>query len=855
MLITTVDYAYSSKISGPKDITEKANKISTIKDTVVAIDTSIKSSEDNSFLKNKITYNSSDSLIFDMENKKAYLYNNAVVVYEDMKLEAGYIELDFDKNVLFSRGIPDSSGKIVQKPISTQNGEKFNAGEITYNFKTKKGKIKDVITQQGDGYIHGRDIKKDSNNVYYVAHGKYTTCDLEEPHFYIGAKKIKVIPEDKIITGPAELYIADVPTPLVLPFGFFPNKKGRASGILLPAYGESNQWGFFLKDGGFYFGASEYVDLALRGDIYANGSYGARAYSNYNNRYHYSGNLNLSYSRIIDGDLELPNSTKHNDFLIRWTHSQDPKASPNSRFSASVNAGSSSYNKFNSIGTNNYLSNTLQSNISYSKTLTGTPFNFSANALHSQNTITKKVDISLPELALSMNRIFPFKSNTRVGNRWYDKIGVSATANARNEIHSGDSVVFTNSTLQHMQNGARIQVPISTSFNVLKYFTVSPSISSGSSIYYQSIRKHYDADKKALVTDTVNGFEMANDYSLSTGINTRLYGDYFFRTKRLKQIRHVATPSVTASYRPDFSESQYGYYHEIQIDSLGKTDSYTRFQNGIYGAPPVGNSGLLSFGLNNTLEAKIKQQNDSGSTFKKVSLIDNLSIGSSYNIAGKEFKWSTININGRTKLFKLLDVNAKATIDPYQVDSAGRRVDYYEWYKKSAQTFSDLSGRRLGRLTAAGLSLSTSLRSKEGQTKKKTTDKSNKDEVDYVNAHPDAYVDFNIPWTLNFYYNADYSTSYVAAVLTKKIIQSANFSGDVSVTKNWKISVSSGYDFTNKKFTVTNINIYRDLHCWEMRFRWVPFGFGQSFNLDINIKSATLKDMKLTRKKDWYDYK
>nr|MBA3706099.1 LPS-assembly protein LptD [Bacteroidota bacterium] len=525
-----------------------------------AADTVIKSTSNNAFLKEKVHYSADDSMLVDMVNQKAYLYGNAQVIYEDLKLNAGFIEIDFEDKLVRATGIKDSLGKDTQKPVFVQGEDKFTAGSITYNFDTKKGKIKDVITQQGEGYIHGSDIKKDTNNVYYVSHGKYTTCNLEHPHYYIGAKKIKVIPNDKIITGPADLYIADIPTPLAIPFGYFPNKKGRASGILLPTYGESANLGFFLRDGGFYFGANEFIDLALRGDIYSNGSFGAKANTNYRKRYRYNGGLNVSYSRIIQGDAELPNSIKRNDFFITWNHAQDIKAHPSSRFSASVNAGSSSFNKYNGNVTGDYLSNTFQSNIAYSKSFLGTPFNFSANARHSQNTITKKIDISLPELALSMNRIYPFKNNTISGHKWYDKVGISATANARNDINTYDSLLFKEQTLQEMRNGVRLNVPISTSLNVMKYFILTPSINFSSNIYFKTLSKYYDPIKKIALNDTIEGLRIANDYSTSVGLSTRLYGDYFFRTKHLKQIRHVATPTLSASYRPDFSESQYGYY-------------------------------------------------------------------------------------------------------------------------------------------------------------------------------------------------------------------------------------------------------------------------------------------------------
>ena len=829
--VTNCGYAYACfQINISTDSLIKKNP-----DTIVNIEAG------NSFLNEKVIYNATDSMVIDQSIQKAYLYNNASVIYGDMKLEAGYIELDYGKNTVYSRGIKDSLGNVIQKPVSYQGPDKFNAEEITYNFKTKKGKIKDVITQQGEGYIHGQDIKKDTNNVFYVGHGKYTTCDLEHPHFYIGAKKIKVIPEDKIITGPAELWIADIPTPLAIPFGYFPNKKGRASGILIPTYGESNNLGFFLKDGGFYFGKNELIDLALRGDIYANGSYGLKANTNYKKRYRFSGGLNVSYSSIIDGDRELPNAISRNDFFIRWNHIQDPKSHPTSRFSANVNAGSSSFNKYNGNVTGDYLTNTFQSNISFSKSFTGTPFNFSANARHNQNSLTKKIDISLPELAFMMNRIYPFKRKNSITNKWYDKIGVGISANARNDISAYDSTLFSNRTIGQMRNGVRFNMPISTSFNLLKYFIVTPSINTASNIYFQTLNKRYNEVTHNIETDTITGAKIANDYSLSTGISTRLYGDYFFKTKRLKQIRHVASPTISASYRPDFSESQYGYYKNVQSDLTGNTQQYSVFQNGIYGSPGAGESGVIGFNLNNSLEAKVRQKTDSGFTDKKVPILENFNLGFVYNMAAKNFNWSNININGRTKLFKKIDINASGILDPYQIDSTGSRQEKFEWVNN-----------RIGRLTNLNISVSTSLRSKEKKSSTtQTNNKASQDELDYINTHPDAYVDFNVPWNLNVYYNINYNKTGLKDVTT----QSLTFNGDLSLTSKWKISLTSGYDFTLKKTTLTSINIIRDLHCWEMTFNWVPFGFRQSFSLNINVKSSVLRDLKLSRRKDWYDYK
>ncbi|MDF2438562.1 MAG: hypothetical protein K0Q95_2938 [Bacteroidota bacterium] len=793
-------------------------------------------------LDDKVDYTADDSMITDITNQKAYLYNHASVVYQDMTLKAGYIEIDFKNNTVYAYGVKDSTGKEVQRPDFKNKDGQYVAGFIAYNFDTKKGKIKDVITQQDEGFIHGSDIKKDTGDVYYVKDGKYTTCDLDHPHYYIGAKKIKVIPEDKIITGPAELWIADIPTPLVLPFGYFPNKKGRRSGILMPSYGESVNWGFFLKDGGFYFGGNEYMDLALTGDIYSNGSYGARAATNYRKRYRFDGGLNLSYSRTLNGDVELPNTTVENNFFVRWRHAQDPKAHPSSRFSADVNAGSSRYNKFNGSVTGDYLQSNFMSNISYSKTFTGTPFNFAANARHNQNTITKKMDITLPELTFSMNRINPFKNKQRVTNKWYDKIGISATANARNEISAYDSTLFTDQTLQQMRNGVRLSVPISTSFNVLKYFTVTPLINTSSTMYFKTIEKHLDAETNTIITDTVPGTVFANEFGLSASVNTRLYGDYYFRTKRLKQIRHVAVPQLTASYRPDFSETKYGYYKTFAADTISyKPTQYSIFQNGVFGSPAAGRSGTLNFSLNNTIEAKRKTESDSGSVFKKVSLIDNFGVSFAYNMAVVKRNWSNINFTGRTRLFKALDINASTTLNPYQIDTAGVELERFEW-----------NNGRLGRLVNSYVTLSTSLHPKTKQGAKPVSNNATQDQMDYINSHPEAYVDFNIPWNLSVFYTINYSRPDLAS--SEITTQSLSFNGDVSLTKKWKVSLSSGYDFTSKKMTLTSINIYRDLHCWEMRFNWVPFGFRQSFSIDINVKASVLKDLKLSRRKDWQDY-
>jgi hypothetical protein len=448
-----------------------------------------------------------------------------------------------------------------------------------------------------------------------------------------------------------------------------------------------------------------------------------------------------------------------------------------------------------------------------------------------------------------MNRISPFKNKKRAGMKWYDKIFITPTANAKNQISSGDSSLFKPQTLKKMQNGLQFNAPINASFNVLKYFNFSPGITTSSRVYYQTIEQHYgrthNGELDSILTDTIQGIKMANDFSLNANLNTRLYGNYFFKSKYLKQIRHVMTPSIGASYRPDFSENKYGYYKTIQSELTHATHQYSMFQNGIYGGPGAGKSGVITFGLNNTLEAKVKQQSDSGATIKKAMLIDNFSANTSYNIAIKTFKWQPFNLAARTKLFKLLDVNTNAIIDPYETNQQGKRIDYLEWSKG-----------KIGRLTSAAVALGTSLHSKTTTKTKKAASSEDQDQIDYINNNPNAYIDFNVPWNLTVSYNLQYSKTQAITLdgFQKTVTQTARFSGDLSLTQKWKISVSSGFDFKTQKLSLTSIDIYRDLHCWEMSFNWIPFGFRQSYSVNINVKSSVLRDLKLTRRRQWQDY-
>jgi len=823
--------------------------------------------QSNSALKSKVVYNARDSVRFDVADQKMYLYGEGVVIYENMELKADYIEFDMTKNIAFSRGKRDSTGKAVLDsiglpigdPVFADGGKSFDAKELTYNFETKKGKIREVTTQEGEAYIHARDAKKDTGDVYYIKNGKYTTCDHENPHFYLQATKIKIIPKDKIICGPAYLVIADVPTPLALPFGVFPNKVGRKSGVLIPAYGESAALGFFLTDGGYYFGLSDYFDLALRGDVYSLGSYNLRANTNYNKRYKFNGNVGLRFGQIQFSEKEFPDYRKDRSFWLTWQHAQDMKLNPTSRFSANVNAGSNSYQTYLSNNANDYLSNSFMSNILWNKSWQGRPYNLSVSMAHSQTSrprADKKgeetvVDLTVPEIAFTRNRWYPFQGKNYSGRpNVFQKIGASYSINGKNQVTTGDSILLNPETLDKLRNGLSASVPIGTSMNIGPVI-IAPSVNYRGYGYFQSYHKRYDKLNDSLITDTIQGMQYAYDYSASVAANTKLYGMYAFKKGRLKAVRHVMTPGTSFSYRPDFGEKKYRYYDSVQKDTTGIMQQYSFFENSVYGYPGAGKSGFITFSVDNNLEMKLRpSKKDTAGTDRKIMLIENFGISSSCNIAAEQFQWSNVNLYARTRLFKVVDVNIGGTLDPYAYDTTlGRRIDRFQY---------NVNGR-IGRLTSANFALNTSLRSLAKKTDDKTKTPARRlppgyaDELAYIQSHPEYYVDFNVPWDLMLNYNLNYSNTYILKKQVDTVIQSLSFSGSVSVTKKWKVGFRSGFDFVRKDFTYTSFDVYRDLHCWEMRLNWIPFGLRKSYMLTIAVKASSLQDLKLNRTRNWYD--
>ncbi len=831
----------------------------------------------------KIDYASADSLSMDIMKKMAWMYGNASIEYEDIKLNAAIISIDFDNNTIHAYASEDSLGNPVGTPEFKQGELSFKSKEIAYNFTTRKGLIQNVFTKEGDGYLHGSIIKKVNDSVTNVGHGEYTTCNLEEnPHFSLKYTRAKVLSGNMIVTGPVWLTIEGVPLPLILPFGLFPNKKGRSSGLIIPKYGEAASRGFYLEDGGYYFGINDYFDLRLTGDIYSRGSWAAKPALSYKKRYKYSGDFSLKYAINILGTKGSSDYQKNRDFFVNWSHRQDPKARPNSVFSASVQAGSSSFNKFNPATVNDYLSNTFSSSISYDLRL-GSWGNLTTSARHSQNTSTKQVTLSLPEVSFGINRIYPFKKKIQTGPpSWYEKINVTYNMNMRNELNTYDSLVFKSDVAERFANGMKHSVPVSLgSINILKFISWSNNFNYNERWYTRTIRKTWidDTIQTGSITkygyvdiDTITGFKTARDYSFSSSLSTTLYGMMQLKKGPVRAIRHVIRPSVGFSFLPDFGREELGYWRTVQTDASGKTQKYSIFGGSgtfspLYGAPPSQKSGSINFSIGNNLEMKVRSLKDTVTGTKKVMLIDNFSISTSYDLARDSLRWSNLNLSARTTLFKKIQISYSSSYSPYGLYSQpfyGYTIlDYYSnpFYSSTPGPIINTSqysmNKKLLRFINSGWSLSVGyeLSPKKVKAKKTAPSSASEPELEEVTNNPRLYIDWDNPWSLRVDYNFNLRSAPVLATgdIKRDFIQTFRVTGDVSVTKKWKFSMQSGYDFQQKDFAFTQVTVYRDLHCWNMRFSWIPYGPQKSWNFQINAKSTLLQDLKLTRKKDFRD--
>lgn len=817
---------------------------------------SIKIKPKKAYLEDIVKYQAEDSIIMDARKKIIYLYGTGVLDYTTINLQAQYIEIDMNTKTLFARGVYDTiNERWIGKPVFKDQDKSFTAEELTYNFDTKKGVVKQVITQEGEGYLHGQKVKylrerfgKDTVNVVYVKHGQYTTCNQEHPHFAIKSNKIKVIPGKQIITGPANLVVEDVPTPLVLPFGFFPNSKTQKSGILFPQYGVLNNVGFFLRDGGYYWAISDKVNLKAVGSIFTNGSWGLNAGSAYKQRYKYSGNVSFAFARRLDGfdPKVVKEFSRSNQWSFRWTHTQDPKARPNSSFKADVNIVTSDFNKFNQLQVNNFVQNTFQSNISYSLSIPRTPFSVSVNLRHDQNTSTRIVNISLPEITWTTNRFFPFKPKKRTGSpKWwqqiYEGIGIRHRTDFSNRITTRDSLLFKRDAQQGFKgvifNGVRHTFEVNNSFKLFNYLNMTPSFNYTEYWNFKKTRQRFDNSTGQTVIDTLRGFFTDREYNVSVNFNTNIFGFYTFKKGAVKAIRHVFTPNISFNYNPNFNRTQWGYF-----GPNGTLTSYNPNAIGIFGGPLTNAAGAIGFSLVNNLEMKVKSAKDTVTGEKKIKLIDNFTISGNYNLIADSLNLSPIAIQARTAFFdNKLNLVFSAQLDPYALDAQTQKI--------RINTFQFKQNKQLARLTNLSLNLSYSLIGKRKQNPKANPATATPEEIQYVLGNPQDFLDFNIPYSLQMNYVFNYSKPQNLATVSNNL----SLSGDFSITRNWKIDFRTQFDFRLMTFSPsgTSIGINRDLHCWQMDLQWIPFGTIASYVFTIRAKSAILQDLKLNRRRGW----
>ncbi len=833
-------------------------------DSVAREDSLKKAGFQKSMFDSKVRFKAKDSIVIDIKQRKVFLFGDAEVFYEKLELKGAKVTLDFTTSEIFAEYGTDSAGKKSGIPNFKDGGQAIDADKIGYNFKTKRAKISNLVMKEGEGIIYGTKVKKDEHDHIYVGDAKYTTCNAEHPHFYIHAPKLKIVPGKQIVTGPANLVIGDIPTPAWIPFGFFPVRQGRKSGILMPGYGFSPGQGYFLRNGGYYFGISDYFDLAVTGDAFTQGTWAVRTASSYAKRYKYSGNIQIAYANNQQGSPEdVSGFSRQRNYNIVWNHQLDPKARPNTNFSARVNYQSPSYLQLNSYNPATIIQSQVNSSINYSRVLGGGKYNLGVSASASQNNQTKSVNMSLPQLTFDVMRFFPFKRKEAVGaKRWYEDIGVNYSFNAQNNISAGDSTLLKEETLKKMQNGGVHRGSVSTQFKVLKWFSLSPSLSFNEYWYLQSINKRWNNDSARVETDTVPGFARAADFAFNTSLSTMVYGTkYFKNSKKVQAIRHVMTVNMGLGYRPDFSDAGFGIYKKVQADT-GNTrqELYSRLGNGIYSGPGQGRVGQVSLGLNNNIEMKVRRKNgDTGFREEKVKLFESLSVGTSYNFFAEQFKLAPISLNARTVLFKQVSVMFNGfTFNPYAQDSAGRDVDKYLINENG----------KLARFTGGSIALSTSINSTMFDGKKdENDDKPAQPGINnlqraamlsnpFLTAYELAllssmgdFVDFNIPWSLSF----NYSYNFSKPAFERNITQNVTFNGDMNLTENWKIAFSSGYDFKRKEVNLTSIDFYRQLHCWEFKLSWIPLGPRQYFLFNLNVKSSVLQDLKINRRRDWFD--
>ena len=816
------------------------------------------------FLDGKVKYKAKEFAKIDQKKKNILLYDTAELYYQDVELKSGIILLDYEKDEVYAGRIKDSTGKYTQFPNFKQGANVVEPDSIRFNFKTKKAIIWNSRSDQGEFKIKAALTKKENDSVYFLKGARFTTSkDVDNPEYYFQTNKVKFVPGKKVVTGLTNMVIANVPTPIALPFAFFPmTKETSISGILLPSYNDSNTRGFSLQNGGYYFALSDQYDLTVLGDYYTNGSYGMRFESNYAKRYNYRGNVNIRFENLITSERGFPDYSKQNIYNIQWSHSRDAKANPNSSFSASVNLGSSTFFRQsinqNNIGSN--LNNTLNSSVSYSRIFTGSgpQSRLAITATHSQNTQTQQIDMTLPTLQYSVDRVYPFVKKDGVRKGFFKNINLQYDLSASNSFTTTDSLFFRPQMFENARVGFQHSIPLNTNFKLFKYFSATSAVNYREVWYLKTINRQFDTNQNKVVDTQVNGFDAFRTYSFSSSIGTTVYGTFNFKkNKRIQAIRHVMRPSVSYGYTPSFEK----YYDTYAADGSGTmVKEYSRFEGGIYGAPGNVNSNSVGFDLSNTFEAKVTDKDSTKTEAKKIMLLNNLNLSTSYdfNADGKRtLAWTPVRVSGGTQFFdNKMNLNFGATLDPYAVDNAGQRIN----------KFNIDNGGSLFRMSSANMTINYSLASSPN----KKTNRSNNSETirnggreddlfgkpitgniqrsmfddedtDDKKESESDFFNYTLPWDMTFAYALTYGNNNRE---NKIIGNSIMISINADLTPKWKTGISTGYDFVQKGVTFTQLRFERDLLSWRMDFNWTPFGNNANWGFFIGIKSGVLSDIK-----------
>jgi hypothetical protein len=829
-----------------------------------------------------VEFTAKDSIILYGRNH-AVMYGGSKILYGDIDMTASQISMDMDSSQVHAIGVPDSVGDIIGNPVFKDNSGEYESQVMKYNFKTKRGYITNIVTEQGEGYLTGGVTKKTEDDEYYIKDGRYTTCDNHEhPHFYFQLTKAKVKPKKNVVTGPAYMVLEDLPLPIAVPFGYFPFSEKYQSGILVPTFGEDYNRGFYLRNGGYYLALGQYADLALTGEIYTRGSWGLTAQSSYTKRYKYSGSFSASYLTTITGEKGDPDYNKMKNFQVIWSHSQNQKANPFLTFSASVNFSTTGYtrNSLNTYYTNAFTENTKSSSVNLTYKVPNSKWTISTTANVSQRTADSTITVSFPNLTISMSQTAPFKRKRAVGDeKWYEKIKVSYSGRFQNSLTAKQDEFLHKSLVKDWRNGMSHSVPIQATFNVLKYFNITPNINVNDRMYTSKIKQQWDPNASAVVRDTTYGFYNVFDFNFGVSLSTKVYG--FFKplkflgklSEKLQMVRHVLTPTISFSAAPDFGAPFWGYFGNYEyVDAKGVTrkQQYNYFQHGIYGSAPSGKSGMISFNIANNLEAKIKSDNDS-TGFKKISLIENFTLSQSCNLAADSLKWSNLNTSIMLRLTKGFNLSLSATWDVYKygLNESGTPVRI-----NKLRLF---NGGGWGRLSSTGTSFSYTF---NNDTFKRKKDKKNEnpkpqgglnrnanngdtDEEEQQGTGPstdleliNGYAKWECPWSLTVNYSLSYgygTFNYKKMEYNGKWTQNLSLNANIRPTQNWSLTASASYNFDTHKIAYMNCSISRQMHCFEMSASFVPVGPYKSYNFHIAVKSSILQDVKYDKHSSIYN--